>query len=118
LGDLFLDDDPLVEVDGDFNVVDDSPVPEDHPSLRESSPRAAVCSRVAVADSRDAGPDLRHQVYEQLLALLSLSDAHRQDLRRRGLDDASETLGTNRGWTRAMIVGEPWAVEWPLPASV
>jgi hypothetical protein len=88
ISDLFLDDDTLVEVDDDFNVVGHAPVPPDHPPPPESPPGGAVEGPVGTTASGDADPDLRHRVYEHLLALLPLSDEHRQDLRRRGLDDA------------------------------
>ena len=87
MSDLFHDDDELVEIEGDFSTV------------AEASPRSTGREPPPDPASGSAEPDrvsgiiepadssLRSEVYGRLLAGLRLSDAHRADLRRRGLGD-------------------------------
>ncbi|WP_417737274.1 phage/plasmid primase, P4 family [Rosistilla oblonga] len=56
------------------------------------------------ATDTDTGPaneqetEVRHRVYTSLLAAMQLRDEHRDDLRRRGLDDAAIDRGEYRSW--------------------
>lgn len=84
---LFLDGDPEVGVDDLYRVVDESPAPEG----RRAGPGP---SSPEPAEQANTDLDLRHQVYGDLLARLTLAAPHRQDLLRRGLDDnAIDRLG-------------------------
>ena len=84
LGDLFLDDDSTVEVDDDVDAVNGVPPAGPGPEGRDPGPPAEPCDggKVPPADA-----ELCHDVYSTLLDLLTLSDRHRGDLRRRGLGD-------------------------------
>jgi len=81
---LFVEDDRPIEVEDDFTAVDEaltgseiSPQPHTEQDVMER-PDVGI---------EPAGPDVCHEAYSALLGSLSLCDAHRQDLRRRGLED-------------------------------
>jgi hypothetical protein len=88
LADLFHDDDELIEVEEDFEVASQSSTRphravESHPETpaRDDGPDPAP----RIIEPADA--DLCDQVHGKLLAGLNLTDAHRQDLLRRGLSE-------------------------------
>ncbi len=84
---LFHDDDELVEVDEDFEIVNQAPrAPRTVEPPPETKSRGDGPDRVTEL-AKPADADLCDQVYGKLLAGLSLADAHRQDLQRRGLSD-------------------------------
>jgi hypothetical protein len=90
--DLFLEGDEPVAVDNDFRPLDGggTGVATDAGTDRP----AAVNGKAAGPPPDPAGPNPRHEVYTLLLDGLTLSEQHRNDLRRRGLeDDTIDRLG-------------------------
>jgi hypothetical protein len=88
---LFHHDDDLVEINGEYESIDDATVGDtEYPpgELDRCHSVAELALGEVTARSPGADPDLCHEVYGRLLALLPLLDQHREDLRRRGLDDA------------------------------
>jgi hypothetical protein len=90
MSDLFHDDDTEVEIDNNSAVKCNS---LDTPGVHDSGGLVHAGSFPCSPTSIPA-TDLNHKVYSRLLGLLSLSDRHRKDLRRRGLnDDQVDYLG-------------------------
>jgi hypothetical protein len=80
-----------------------------HRLTNSTQPRADIPRRAAGAEPKRANPDILHRVYSALLARLSLSDRHAQNLWKRGLTDkvinrnGYKTLGLHG---RARLVAE------------
>jgi hypothetical protein len=84
LGDLYLDDDSTVAVGDDFEAVDGEPPAGPGPEPADPGLPGQPGDGVPLPP---ADTERCHEVYTALLALLTLSDRHRGDLRRRGLGD-------------------------------
>jgi hypothetical protein len=84
LDDLFHDGDGQVEVAAEFGENDATPPAGVTPTGTDGEPTDSP----GVLVGEVAGPDVRHEVYGQLLDLLPLADRHRQALRGRGLGEA------------------------------
>jgi hypothetical protein len=83
LSDLFHDDELMVEIDDDLAPAANQPMD----STQGSSTTAPTAPDQPVDANVPIDLGIEDEVYSRLLALLSLSVKHRQDLRRRGLSD-------------------------------
>jgi hypothetical protein len=84
LDDLFVEDDPLVEVDARFEAVGEGPCDGPDPAGPGGDGPGGPTTG---GPTEPAGPDARHAVYSAFLEGLPLTEAHRAGLRRRGLAD-------------------------------
>src|SRR5262249_35087512 len=77
------------------------------PAGRRPRSDGAALPRPRPAEARRADADTLHAVYSALLARLPLSEAHREDLRRRGLTEQAIARGS---FAPLPASGSPWPV--------